>query len=100
MKFLKEDFGESEELNTFVYQLQRRFNPFYKVVLKLDGKVSNRYFAYEDAAKEYYDKLIKETDNNKMYYDGAEVDLVKVNLNIEEDELEYKFIDDDEDKGE
>lgn len=100
MKFLKEDFGESEELNTFVYQLYKRFNPFYRVTLKLDGKTSNRFFAYEDAAKEYYDKLVKEANEDKFYYDGADISLITINLNIEEDEEESVLIFDDDDLNE
>ena len=96
MKFLKEDFGESEELNTFVYQLQRRFSTFYVTTLKLNGKISNKYFAYEEACKKYYDNLIKEANNNAEYYDGADISWDKVTINLDYDEQESQLIDYDD----
>ena len=96
MKLLKEDFGESEELNTFVYQLQRRFSTFYVTTLKLNGKISNKYFAYEEACKKYYDNLIKEANNNAEYYDGADISWDKVTINLDYDEQESQLIDYDD----
>lgn len=93
MKFLKEDFGESEELNTFVYQLQRRFSTFYVTTLKLNGKISNKYFAYEEACKKYYDNLIKEANSNVEYYDGADISWDKVTVNLDYDEQDSQLID-------
>lgn len=93
MKFLKEDFGESEELNTFVYQLQRRFSTFYVTTLKLNGKISNKYFAYEEACKKYYDNLIKEANSNIEYYDGADISWDKVTVNLDYDEQDSQLID-------
>lgn len=96
MKFLKEDFGESEELNTFVYQLQRRFSTFYVTTLKLNGKISNKYFAYEEACKKYYDSIIKEANSNVEYYDGADISWDKVTINLDYDEQDSQFIDYDD----
>lgn len=92
-KILRENYGESDELDTFIYQLQKRFNPYYVVSLKLNGKISNRYFAYEDAAKEYYDGLKLEAENDTLYYDGADIALTKVDLVKNEDEIESILID-------
>lgn len=97
MKLLKEDFGESEELNTFVYQAQRRFNTFYIVTLKVKNSVSNKYFAYEEAAKKYYDNLMKEAKNNAEYYDGSEISWDKVTVNLDYDEQDFSLIDSTED---
>lgn len=80
MKFLKEAFGESEELDTFVLQSSRRFSSYYVVELRIHGKVSTRNFAYEDAATEYYEKLKNDMNNDTSYYDGAEAELYKVNI--------------------
>ena len=88
MKLLLEDYGESEELENFIYLLQKRFNPYYMVTLKLNGKIANRYFAYEDAAKDYHKKLQDEILANREYYDGANLTLTKVTLEYDEDELE------------
>lgn len=96
MKFLRESFGESEELNTFVYQLQRRFSTFYVTTLKLNGKISNKYFAYEEACKKYYDNLIKEANSNIEYYDGADISWDKVTINLDYDEQDSQFIDYDD----
>lgn len=96
MKLLKEDFGESEELNTFVYQAQRRFSTFYVTTLKLNGKISNKYFAYEEACKKYYDNLIKEANNNAEYYDGADISWDKVTINLDYDEQDSQLIDYDD----
>ena len=97
MKLLKENYGESEELDNFVYLLQKRFSVYYEVVLKLNKKVSHRYFAYEDAAKQYYYDLVAEAQADKFYYDGADISLNKIELKPEEDELNSITIYDEED---
>lgn len=88
MKFLKENFGESEELNTFVNQANNRFNTYYVVTLNLNDKVSNRYFAYRESAKKYYDTLQSEIIKDPEYYDDADISLKKVTINLEEENLE------------
>ena len=93
---LLEVYGQSEELDTFVAQLQRRFNPYYVVTLKLLGDTSEKYFAYEDAAREYYEGLLWEATNDRSFYDGADISLKKVTLQPEEDELESELIFDDD----
>ena len=90
---LIEDFGQSDELNTFIYQLRKRFSTYYEVVLKLGRIVSRNYFAYEDAAKKYYDKLKEEANEDKDYYDGADISLNKITLTEDTDELEAVMID-------
>lgn len=96
MKLLVEDYGQSEELNTFIYQLQKRFNPYFIVTLKLNGRTSNKYFAYEDAAKQYYKGLKEEAEKDKFYYDGAYIGWTKVTLQYDEDEQEYEYIYDED----
>lgn len=88
MKFLIEDFGESSELDTFIYQLRKRFNPYYEVIFKLGRDESHKYFAYEDAARDYYNGLKKDILDDREYYDGANITLNKVTLQYDEDELE------------
>lgn len=88
MKFLKEDWGESEELENFIYCLQKRFNPYWEVILKLDGRTSINHFAYEDAAREYHDKVLEDIKNDREYYDGARLTFNKVTLHYDEDELD------------
>lgn len=99
MKFLKEDYGQSVELDTFVYQSRYRFNTYYKVVLTnplSTPKIEERYFAFEDAAKDYYKKLI---DDIKDYgWDNAEVNLIKVKVTAEEDELDSSMFDETDDE--
>lgn len=95
-KVIKENYGESDELNTFIYQLRKRFSSYYEVVLKLGKDVSHKYFAYEDGAKKYYDKLVEEANENKFYYDGATITYNKITISEEEDEIDYVMIDDDE----
>lgn len=96
MKFLKEAFGESEELNTFVSQIERRFRKYYEVTLSLNGNESRRYFAFEEAAKKYYDGLVNEANSDKEYYDGASVRLTAVEILRDEDELDSILIDKEE----
>ena len=93
MKFLKENFGESEELNTFVAQIERRFGTYYTVTLSINGRTSERYFAYESAAQDYYQDLKKETETNMEYYDGAQLSLKKIEVLRDEDELDWVLID-------
>lgn len=88
MKFLKENFGESEELNTFVNQATNRFNIYYVVTLILNDKISNRYFAYRESAKKYYDTLQSEITKDPEYYDDADISLKRVTINLEEENLE------------
>ena len=99
MKFLKEDYGQSPELDTFVYQSIYRFNTYYKVVLTnptARPSVQERYFAFKDAAKDYYAKLL---DDIKSYgWDSANVSLVKVTISSDEDELDSFFYDQSEDE--
>lgn len=97
MKYLKEDFEESEELSAFVYQLYNEFNLFYRVTLKLDGKVTNKFFADPDKAKEYYDMLVKEANSDKPYYDGADISLTALEISIDEDE-DYEGYDEDDEE--
>lgn len=101
---LNEEFGESQELNDFIDNLQQRFNPYYEVTLKLGtrDKVQHRYFAYESAAMDYYNKLKEEQRKNKDYYSMSEIAVTKVTLTYDEDELdsEIYFYDDDEDEVE
>lgn len=92
MRFLKEAFGESEELNTFVSQLNKRFNPYWEVELKLDGKEMTNYFAYESAAQEYYDKLVNDALSDLTYYEGAQISKRKIDLIREESDEEFKII--------
>ena len=95
MRFLKENFGESEELNTFVAQIDRRFGDYYVVRLELNDRVSERYFAYQSAAKKYYDDLVKEAQEDISYYYNAQISIIKIEVKREEDELERVLIDDD-----
>ena len=88
MKFLKEAYGESSELDDFVYLQNNRFSKYYIVTLVVDGKASNKYFAFDDAAKDYYDSLIKEINEDKEYYDDTQLTLSKVELNPNIDEVQ------------
>ena len=82
MKLLKENYGESEELNTFVAQANARFNTYYVVSLEINDQTSDKYFAFESAAKEYYD--------------GASIELNRVDVILDFDELESIYIDSSE----
>lgn len=93
---LKEDFGESEELDTFVAQIERRFRKYYEVTLSLNSSVSRRYFAFEEAARKYYDGLVKEAQNDIEYYDGADIELKAVEVLRDEEELDSILIDKEE----
>lgn len=97
MKFLKEAFGESDDLDTFVYQLHNRFETYYEVTLELKNKITSNYFAYKDAAQSYYDKIKKEIKSDSMYYDGATLTLKEIQSNPQEDELQSETFYDDED---
>ena len=54
MKLLKEDYGQSPELDTFVFQTRHRFNHYYKVVLTNPfdrPQVEERFFAFLSNSK-------------------------------------------------
>lgn len=92
MKFLKEEFGESRELDTFISQLERRFNYYYEVTLILDGVRSRRYFAYEEGARDYYNNLVKEAQEDLIYYKDAKIILKRVDIKTQEEELDSILI--------
>lgn len=109
MKLLKEDYGESNELDDFVYLGEKRFRTFYKVTLgrsdKLDEpkRYSNRYFFSEDAARDYYNKIKEDMESDRLYYEFADLTLSEVSVRFEEDELEdfsSAELDDEEDEEE
>lgn len=94
MKLLKEDYGESNELDDFVYLGQRRFSTFYKVTLgraesdSQSKRYSNRYFFSKDAARDYYDKIREDMESDRDYYEFADLTLSEVKVNFDEDTLE------------
>ncbi len=97
MRFLTEDYGESEELDNFVHLLDDRFSEYYMVTLK-DGRISSRkYFSFENAAKEYYDKWLKDAKKDKAMYDGYSITLTKVTLEPEYEDQKEETIYDEED---
>ena len=98
MKFLKENYGESEELDTFHYQLHRRFGTYYIVRHKQGNTTAEKRFAYKDAAKEYYDGLVKEAKQNPFYYDGDDISLLEIVVEPLEEELESIIIYDEDDE--
>lgn len=94
MRFLKEAFGESDELDTFVSQVERRFRNYYHValVLKSGTLKQNRYFFSEDAAREYYNNIKEDAVTNKDYYDGAELTIEKVLVEPRYEEIDSEII--------
>ena len=101
MKVLKEStiFGEDEDLNVFVKQLQKRFSTFYKVTWEPDSDNTEVvYFVDEYSAQEYYDELKAEAKSAPKYYTWARVTLEKVTLEPEYDEIESETFYDDEEE--
>lgn len=89
MKFLKEAFGQSEEFNDFIYQLNEKFNTYYVVTLEVPSASSEsqkEYFYSEDSAKEYYDKL--KADLPSYWWDFAFISLEKVTIEQKSDTIE------------
>ena len=90
MKFLKEDYGQSPDLNSFVYEAKYRFNTYYKVtILRKIGRsndIQENYFAFKDAATDYYNKLLKDLKNYN--WDDETITLSKITVNLEEEQEE------------
>lgn len=95
MKLLKEDYGQSEELDTFISQLDRKYNQYFQVTISNNNKKTEEYFSFESAAKEYYNKLLDEMQSDS-FYDGYNIKLEKVTLNKEYEELNSYDIDNEE----
>lgn len=95
MRFLKEDIQYKEtQIDDFVYLLEHGFNPFYEVKLRLeDGRESRYFFRFESDARDYYEGLLEEANNDLIYYEGSNITLTKINLERNEEELEDKNID-------
>lgn len=92
MKFLKEAYGESDKLDDFIYMATREFKTIYKVTLELGNKTrSVRYFGFEDAAREYYNKIIELAKEDKDYYEDSQVSISKIDIVLEEDELDFEY---------
>lgn len=92
MKLLKEAYGESTELDTFVSQVERRFSEYYLVELKLGRENSRRYFSLKDGAYDYYNSLLKLAKEDPDYYDGASISLSEVSVQPMYDELESTIV--------
>lgn len=97
MRFkLVEDFGESEELNTFAFQLASRFKRYYRVEIAKGVSVESvRYFAYEEAARNYYNKMLDIFNADKDLYDNTEITLDEVEVKLDYNELESYKVDKD-----
>lgn len=108
MKLLKEDYGQSSDLNEFDSQARGRFETYYKVVMEIKENYNDRntrlqteLFAFEDAAKDYYNKLLKDIEDEKYNWFHTNVQLVEVRVNLSEEEIEEKdFYETDEDEEE
>ncbi len=101
MKFLKEDYGQSIELNNFVRLLDTKYNWYYMVQYIVRDKINNQYFRFKEDAKKYYDNLVKTFSEDKEYYEGSEITLNKVSINKDYDEEEsFKVYYNDELKNE
>lgn len=93
MKFLKEAFGESTQLDDFVYLADKDYNEYYQVETKNNrGEYSYKYFSTESAAREYYISIKTEMDNDPEFYDGYDLTLHEVKVNREYNELDSYYI--------
>lgn len=87
MRILKEEFGESYELNEFMRLLNDRYRIYFQVELKNPLNSQIRYFRDENAAKKYFDKL-KEEMSTDSYYEDSEVIFSKIELVEQKDDIE------------
>ena len=99
MKLLKEDYGQSTDLNEFDSQARGRFETYYKVNMEIkesylskNTRLQTELFAFEDAAKDYYNKLLKDIEDEKYDWFWVTVTLNEVRVNLSEEELEEKTI--------
>lgn len=106
MKLLNEAYGQSIDLNEFDAQAKGRFNTYYKVGIEIQETFESkqtRYqqelFAFEDAARTYYNKLIEDIKNGKYNWFHSVISLSQIDININEDEIisEDLYADEDED---
>lgn len=108
MKILKEDYGQSTDLNEFDSQARGRFETYWKVIMEIkenyndsNTRLQTELFAFEDAAKDYYNKLLKDIEEEKYNWFHTNVQLVEVRVNLSEEEIEEKdFWEEDEDEEE
>lgn len=91
MRVINEAYGQSNELDTFVNQIHNRFSEYYVVTMKKGNTLSNNYFSFEDAAQEYYDKIV-ESSLTDSYYDGVEISISRVEVKQEFEELDSKIL--------
>ncbi len=93
-KTLKEAYGQSTDLNEFDSQAKGRFNTYYKVAIEIQessedkqSKYQQELFAFEDAAKTYYNKLIQDIKDGKYNWFHSVVSLSQIDISINEDEI-------------
>lgn len=102
MKFLKEAYGQSQTLDNFVYEAQHDFETIYRV--KIDrplvksGGYQEQYFVFEDAARNYLEKL--KSDIKEYGWDYVDVTLEEIKVRLEAEELENYLYDAEEEKEE
>lgn len=94
---LNEAFGQSSELDDFVNYALGRFSTYYYVKLRLDtGEVRRYNFKDESSAREFYDKIKKESIEDKVYYENAELSLNRVEVNLDDSEEESEYLAEEE----
>lgn len=89
---LNEAYGQSSELDDFVYFATGRFSTYYQITLKLDtGNTSVYNFRDRTSAEEQYDKLVKASTEDPVYYANSVLTLnkVEVNLDVSEEKFDY-----------
>lgn len=104
MKLLKEDFGQSQDLNAFVAQAQTVYQKIYKVTIyheESNPQYQEQYFAFEDAARDYYEKALVDIED-KYGWEDADINLYEVDVKldavplIKTEEQEEDILPDDE----
>lgn len=108
MKILNEDYGQSTDLDEFDSQARGRFDTYWKVILEIketynarNSRYQTELFAFEDAARDYYNKLLEDIEEEKYDWYHTNVQLIEVKVNLTEEELEEKdFWETDEEEEE
>lgn len=84
---------QETQIDDFVYMLEHGFSSYYMVKLRLSDKRESRYFfRFESDARDYYNGLLEEAYEDLDYYEDANITLTKINVRLDEDDLEDKYI--------
>ena len=99
IKKTKNDTAIDNVIRVIAFIFDMNFKPSFQILKEEDyiNKILNRYnFKDESSAREFYDKIKKESIEDKVYYENAELSLNRVEVNLDDSEEESEYLAEEE----